>query len=157
NSDDWSRIATLRIAGGGPLAERVEGDVLRLKAQGRPVELHGYLGKQEAAALLDWADYLLIPSRIESIPVVLSDALQSGCPVVASPVGDLPLIVSSYRMGLLAPGATVPGLQLAIRTALHSSAAAFQAGMVEGRAAFDVEKIADRLLVSLSLSTHRSV
>ena len=91
---DWNRIEEVRVCGGGPLAGYVRESEKKLLEQGRPVTVRGYLDKAAAADLISWADYLLLPSRIESIPVVFSDALQLGTPIVASPVGDLPRLNS---------------------------------------------------------------
>lgn len=71
---DWEKIEEVRVCGGGPLERTVRSAVDTLERAGRPVSVGGYLDKKEAAELLAWADYLLLPSRIESIPVIFSDA-----------------------------------------------------------------------------------
>jgi glycosyltransferase involved in cell wall biosynthesis len=96
DDDDWHRIAEIEVAGGGHLRPLVEQRVRRLTDAGRPLRLTGFLNRAEAERALARADRLLLPSRIESIPVVFSDALAYGIPVVSMPVGDLP--------GLLAGG-----------------------------------------------------
>lgn len=98
---DWSRIESVSIYGGGPLEGLVRERVAALIAAERPVRLGGFLDKPAAEqAILD-ADWLLIPSRVESIPVVFSDAMKLGCPVIAMPVGDLPELVGS-AVGIVA-------------------------------------------------------
>ncbi|MBK7918589.1 MAG: glycosyltransferase [Chloroflexi bacterium] len=84
---DWARIEAVQFCGGGPLEALVHEEGKRLQENGRPVTIRGYLNREEAAELLLWADYLLLPSRIESIPVIFSDAMQANCPVIAMPVG----------------------------------------------------------------------
>ena len=91
---EWARIQEVHIAGGGPLQAMVHERVARLQAQRRPVRLSGYLDRQQASMALAEADRLLLPSRIESIPVVFSDAMAFGIPVVSMPVGDLPTLLS---------------------------------------------------------------
>ena len=49
NDGDWQKIAAVRIAGGGPLQARVETAIQSLKAAGRPVQMHGFLGRDAAA------------------------------------------------------------------------------------------------------------
>ena len=43
--------------------------------------------------------FLIIPSRIDSIPVILSDAMQCNTPVIGSEVGDLGDIINTYGIG----------------------------------------------------------
>jgi len=88
--EDWTRIAEIHVAGGGPMKPIVESRVMRLLEAGRPIVLSGFLDRDGAQAALAAADRLLLPSRIESIPVVFSDALAYGVPVVSMPVGDIP-------------------------------------------------------------------
>jgi len=64
------------------------------------------------------ADYLVIPSRIESIPVVFSDAMQVGTPVIATPVGDLRALIEEHRCGVLADDVSVKALARALETVL---------------------------------------
>lgn len=99
SDEEWGAIDAVRIAGGGPLLDLVAQSVRQLAAAGRPVRLEGYKGTAEARELIAWADVVLIPSRVESIPVIFSDAMQMHRPVIAMPVGDLPRLVEKYRVG----------------------------------------------------------
>jgi glycosyltransferase involved in cell wall biosynthesis len=45
------------------------------------------------------AHFLIIPSRFDSIPVILSDALQCNTPVIGSDIGDLGDIIKKYGIG----------------------------------------------------------
>jgi glycosyltransferase involved in cell wall biosynthesis len=67
---------------------------------------------------LSRADYLVIPSRIESIPVVFSDAMQMGTPVIATPVGDLGALIVEHRCGVLADDVSASSLARALERAL---------------------------------------
>lgn len=91
---DWERIAEVHVAGGGPLQRLVRMRAEKLIASGRPIRLSGFLDKGRAELALGNADRLLLPSRVESIPVVFSDALAYGLPVVSMPVGDLPALLA---------------------------------------------------------------
>ncbi|MFQ5419254.1 MAG: glycosyltransferase, partial [Anaerolineae bacterium] len=146
---DWQRIAEVRIFGGGPLADGVTAGVARLRGNGRPVTLGGYLNRQEAADLLIWADYLLLPSRIESIPVIFSDALQANTPLIATPIGDLPRLLGDGGAGVLADGVTAGDLATAARRALAAAPADFADGLTGLRAQFDVGQTAVRLLEAI--------
>ncbi len=151
--DDWGRVREVRIYGGGPLEPVVTEGVRRLQAQSRPVTLGGYLGRKEATDLLSWADYLILPSRIESIPVIFSDALQTDTPLIATPVGDLPRLLADAPAGILAKGTTAGHLAEAIRNALTRSPRDFQKGIAALRAQFDVHSTAVRLLEAIRFAS----
>ena len=90
----WSRIEAVRIAGGGPLEPVVQEKADQLTRSGCPVSVEGYKDLLEATELLTWGDLILIPSRIESIPVIFHDALQACRRILATPVGDFPRLAS---------------------------------------------------------------
>ncbi len=99
---EWAAIESIRICGGGPLASLVKRKAAALANAGRPVVAGDYLDRDAAIGLFEWADCVLLPSRIESIPVVFSDAMAAGCPIIAMPVGDMKRLVERYRVGLVA-------------------------------------------------------
>jgi glycosyltransferase involved in cell wall biosynthesis len=146
---DWRMIEEVRVFGGGPLEEAVHGKTAELRGAGRPVRTGGYLDRDSAVELYLDSDYLLIPSRIESIPLVFSDAMQCGLPVVCTPAGDLPGLIERFRCGILSSGTDAGSISLAIR----SAASADRSGMLEGtRAAsseFSVEAAVNRFLESV--------
>jgi glycosyltransferase involved in cell wall biosynthesis len=148
--EDWSRIAELRINGGGPLHDQVHAAAQRLVEQRRPVVVGGYLGKIAAAKLIAWADYLLLPSRIESIPVIFSDAMQLGTPIIATPVGDLPRLFDQYRFGVIATEARSAAFAKAIQAALSQAATTDEEGLRAARADFNMVKIVERFVQGLS-------
>ena len=141
----WSRIREVHIAGGGPLHGRVAAQVARLQARGRPVRTSGFLDPVRAGAALEEADYLIIPSRIESIPVVFSDAMHCSLPVVATPVGDLPDLIREHGVGVLAGGVDADSIARAIGEVLARKPSEFVGGMAAARRQFDPEQIARRL------------
>lgn len=82
------------------------------------VTIHGPINAEDLARQLRRAEFLLIPSRIESVPVVFSDALQCGTPVVATPVGDLPYFIEKHRCGVTADAVTPLAYAAAVKEAL---------------------------------------
>ncbi len=66
------------------------------------VTLNGPINIYTLSQYLEMADFIVIPSRIESIPVILSDALQKKCPIVATNVGDVGTLMTKYQVGYLA-------------------------------------------------------
>jgi glycosyltransferase involved in cell wall biosynthesis len=143
--NDWANITSIEIQGGGPLEPLVHGRVSVLRSAGRPVELGCFLVKSEAVAAIVRADWVLIPSRIESIPVVFSDAMKLGRPVIAMPVGDLPRLMSEDSCGVLAADVSAQAFASAMQKALCSSPASFSSGIRTRAELFDISKIVSNI------------
>jgi glycosyltransferase involved in cell wall biosynthesis len=142
---DFARIESVAIEGGGPLEPLVRERVARLRARGRPVAAGRFLDKAAAEAAIDTADWLLIPSRLESIPVVFSDAMKMRRPVVATPVGDLPRLMHGLRCGVIAERIDAASYAQALSTAL-ADASTDDADLARVAAPFSLDAIAARLL-----------
>lgn len=154
-ASDWERVERVVVAGGGPLEADVRDAVRKLQKEARPVELRGYLTRDEAQEAMLASDYLLIPSRIESIPIVFSDAMKLSLPVIASPVGDFPILLSGpSKCGVLASAADVDGLLRALHKALQSSPARFLNGSAEMAARFEVSASAKSVLAEILDDAH---
>ncbi len=108
------RIPGMRlvIVGDGPEAERLRRDAGRLA----PATIFtGY--RSDVMELLDAADLLLHPSRMEGFPVTLLEAMAARVPILATRVGGIPEIVEDGITGiLLKPPASADGLAAAIET-----------------------------------------
>jgi len=138
SENDWQSIEEIRIAGGGPLDSRVREDCGRLESTGLPVSMRGFADRDAAADILSWADYLLIPSRIESIPVILSDAVQIGTPIISTPVGDIPDVLARHGIGLLSDDTSAASLARAIRTALQTPPTSFHRNLAKAQPCFSI-------------------
>jgi len=149
SDQEWDLIREVRIYGGGPLEVHVNDAVTALHENNRPVTLGGYISKEEAIKLLDWADYLLIPSRIESIPVVFSDAMQSGTPVIASPTGDLPELLRDRKCGILADAISAKAFSKAIRMALSGNPNEYYDGITDIKNSFDIKSTVINYLAAI--------
>jgi glycosyltransferase involved in cell wall biosynthesis len=148
HDEDWRRIEAVEICGGGPLEPLVRAGVQQLRDAGRSIELRGYLDKAAAEETILRADYLLIPSRIESIPVVFSDAMKLGCPVLASPVGDLPRLVGEApQCGLVARTVAANAYADTIVHALRQSAVGFADGVAAMAERFGMDALARGLAI----------
>lgn len=84
--------------GFGPLESQVQKRVLDLGLADR-ITIRGPAGAEEVATILRRARGLIIPSRIESIPLVLSDGLQMELPLLVTDVGDMGTLVRRYDAG----------------------------------------------------------
>ena len=86
--------------GGGPLYPKLK-DFIIDNHLSDIVSLNGYIDEENVVAYLKACDALIIPSRLESIPVVLSDALQTESPIVVTDVGDMGYLVRQYQAGIV--------------------------------------------------------
>jgi len=146
SGQDWSRIESVTICGGGPMCSIVERGTAILKRSGRPVTVRGFIDKAAAESAILEADYLLLPSRVESIPVVFSDAVKLKCPVLATPVGDLPRLYSGQNPpGLIAQDVTPEAYASLLSLALGYCPLSFEEGLSEISGVFDLGSIVRRL------------
>lgn len=135
---DWRSIERFDIAGGGPLEPLVRERCERLRRARRPVTLQGFLDRDEARDYLLRADFAVIPSRVESIPVVFSDCLQAGCTMIVTPVGDLPALMTDGCLGQLCAEPSGRAIADGIRAALESGLAS-EAALARAAERFSVE------------------
>ena len=93
----------------------------RLQGRSRHVQMGGFLSKAEATNAILNEDWLLITSRIESNPVIFSDAMKLCCSLIAMPVGDLPGLLQDQNMDIIAERVNAQAYADAISTASTSS------------------------------------
>ena len=99
--------AALLLVGDGPDRDHVEQRASELGI----IRNCFFLGYQEDVS--DWYqafDTLILPSANEGTPVVVIEALASGCPVVATSVGGVPDVVREGIDGFLVPAGDVEAL-----------------------------------------------
>lgn len=88
------------LAGNGPL--RGDIDAMR-EAAGLDADVRFLGERKDTAALMQSADFLILPSSYEGMSNVLMEAMAAGCPVIASDVGGNPELVEDDATGLLFP------------------------------------------------------
>ncbi len=135
---DWSRISCVEIQGGGPLDGFVRERIAALRRRNRPVDAGHFLAKAEAEAAIVRADWVLIPSRIESIPVVFSDAMKLGRPVISMPVGDLPRLLVEHSVGVCSRDVTAAAFVTAMREGLQAGADVYASGIASAATLFSL-------------------
>ena len=82
------------------------------------IDLNGPINSIHLSQYLEAVNYIIIPSRIESIPVILSDALQKQCPIIATNVGDMGRLLMQYEAGYVAQQAEPQSLTAVISKAV---------------------------------------
>lgn len=110
--------AGLLLVGEGKQRPALEAKINALELT-KSVLMPGYM--DGVPALLHQADVLAMPSTTEGLPITLLEAVGLGCPVIASPVGDIPLVLKKVDAGTVlkerSPGALATEI---LRTLRHS-------------------------------------
>jgi glycosyltransferase involved in cell wall biosynthesis len=86
------------IVGSGEEKEKLE-DLIEKSALGQKVILTGRLEDGDISALLQHVDCVVIPSISESIPLILSEAVNVQKPLVVTDVGDMGFLAEKYKLG----------------------------------------------------------
>lgn len=95
----------VNIIGDGSLYQ-----VLREKAKKEKFDKHvtfygNVSNKKKIMSILKNSHWMIIPSRSDSIPLVFSEGMKAGVPIIASALPDLKHVITSYRVGhLFKPG-----------------------------------------------------
>ena len=141
--------AHLDVYGGGPLESELLRIIKKHSLPASAVTLHGYIGPEGAAQAIRSADCVVIPSRLDSIPVILSDAVCLGKPVIATVVGDMGNVVAQHRCGLTCPAGDPAALAGAMRDFIQAESDTFRPGVVSVASLFDVDRAARTFLEDL--------
>ncbi len=85
---------------------------------GDRIHMLGALSREALLAEYQQAAAVLLPSRQETAPIVIAEALAFGCPVIASAVGGVPAMIEHGVSGLLIPPEDAPALGAALHQLL---------------------------------------
>jgi glycosyltransferase involved in cell wall biosynthesis len=91
---------TLTLVGDGPLRGKIEKQINELGISDH-VKMSGYVPQHELPKYYNHADVFVLPSQIERAPLVLLEAMSCGLPVVSTPVGWVPEIITDEKNGIL--------------------------------------------------------
>ncbi|HEX4065436.1 MAG TPA: glycosyltransferase [Acidobacteriaceae bacterium] len=103
----------LAIVGDGPSRRELEKHF-----EGTPTCFAGYLRGESLAVAYASSDLFVLPSKTETLGLVLMEAMASGCPVVACNAGGVPDAVENGVTGFLFEPDDPRGLVNAVRYAL---------------------------------------
>jgi glycosyltransferase involved in cell wall biosynthesis len=137
----------LTLAGIGAIAE-VRQLATQLGVQER-VLCPGWLGPQDKSAALAASTLFILPSYAEGMPMALLEAMSWGLPVIATPVGGIPQVVTSEMNGLLVDPGDVAALAAALGRLLENPALRQRLGDA-ARATIETGYSLDKALARLS-------
>ena len=106
--------ASLTIAGDGDL-ENAHALIKDLDLTNRIV-VHDWVNSEERDALLAKSDVFVLPSYNEGLPMAVLEAMSFGLPVVTTPVGGIPELISHGTEGLLIDPGNIQELSSAMQT-----------------------------------------
>lgn len=97
-----------------------DGDIDAMKAEaerlgvGEYVEFPGWIGPDDRSRLLGEADFFVLPSYEEGLPMAMLESMGSGLPVIVTPVGAIGEVIDDGENGLLVPPGDAPALAEAL-------------------------------------------
>jgi glycosyltransferase involved in cell wall biosynthesis len=124
---------------GRPLTAAIAGDGAEREALRRQAERAGladsvrFLGHCPARQAFALGRILVVPSRAESLPYIVLEALGAGLPVIATRVGGIPEIFGPEDEAALVPPGDAQSLAAAVAAALDDPAAARARAALLGR------------------------
>ena len=141
--------ARLTVAGAGPEEPRLRRYAAALGIAQRTLFVGPVFGADKVN-LLAGADVMLLPSYAEGLPYALLEAMAAGLPVLATPVGAIPDVVTPGTHGYLVPARN--GKALAEALALLSGDREKLSWMSRAcrrrvQAAYSIERLAGELAV----------
>ena len=91
----------LFVAGDGPERAALEAEASALRLQPNQIRFLGF--RSDVPDLLAAADFFVLPSQSEGLPLSMLEAMAMCLPVIATPVGGIPEVLTDGREGLLVP------------------------------------------------------
>lgn len=101
NQDFFKEKIELRI--GGNKNEKLLLETIQNNSIENIVKFEGWVSGEKKIDLLNWADIFILPSYNEGLPISILEAMSYGMPIISSPVGGIPEIVTNNGI-LITPG-----------------------------------------------------
>lgn len=86
------------------------------------IKLPGWIGPDERDILLTEADVFVLPSYNEGLPLAMLEAMAWELPVIVTPVGGIPEIVTQSDNGLIVDPGNVEQLSDAVKSLIENEA-----------------------------------
>ena len=118
---------SLQLCGEGTWSESAR-QTTRVRGLDEYVKFMGWLPTAELHGLLARADIFVLPSHHEGLPNAMIEAMAAGLPVIVTPVGGIPDVITDRQNGLIVPVNHAVALANAIRSLLVDAALRKQLG-----------------------------
>ncbi|NEO34606.1 MAG: glycosyltransferase family 4 protein [Symploca sp. SIO3C6] len=108
----------LAIAGKGPLRDALEAQVTALNLS-HSVHFLGFLPDEQLPLAYQAADLTIMPSQsLEGFGLVLLESLASGTPVLCTPIGGMPEVITDFSPNLITASPSESDLAVTLRDIL---------------------------------------
>lgn len=134
------------LFGDGNMKNEVDSLIEKYQLKPKFLKTYGYAEPKTVIQFLTYCNALVIPSRIESIPVIFSDAMACHCPVIANNTGDLKSLISKYQVGVVSEKCAPKSLAKAIRIFQKNNHQNFIKNTKKAARNFDISQTAGKYL-----------
>jgi len=118
-SEESRKKIHLHMFGGGDLINELK-QLIKTFHLEDTITLGDFIGESELTGVLHATDAIVIPSRKDSIPLMLSAALKVNKTIIATDVGDTGFLLKKYLAGRVTPAESAKSFALAIEQDLLS-------------------------------------
>ncbi|MHC5725575.1 MAG: glycosyltransferase family 4 protein [Nostoc sp.] len=134
---EYKSISSLIMAGDGDL-EQARNLVTTLNLEDY-IKLPGWIGSHERDILLTEADVFVLPSYNEGLPLAMLEAMAWELPVIVTPVGGIPEIVTQSENGLIVNPGNIQQLSDAIKSLIENEPLRLSLGMKARTSVFPLD------------------
>lgn len=99
---DCDKVDKVIIVGGGNLEQNIQ-EYIKESEFSIDIELKGWVPREEIPDYLNTFKLLILPSKIEGLPMTLLQAMACGTPPLATPVGAIPDVITHGNTGYILP------------------------------------------------------
>ena len=107
------------------------------------VNVLGWINGEQKEKLMQEADFLVLPSYHEGLPMAILEAMNCGLPIISTTVGGIPEVITSGHNGLLIEPGDVHGLTAALNVLITDEEVRIKMG------AYNTEIISERFDINL--------
>jgi len=141
----------LYVLGWGGFERKMRKLIKELKLEDE-IKIVGRVSTNQMANHIKKANCVIIPSKSDSIPLVFSEALQMGTPLIVTDVGDMGYLVKRFNLGKVVPPGDVQKLaQAVIEFACEKKD--YSKNIPEALKLLNIEKAVDDYLKTIIVTT----
>jgi glycosyltransferase involved in cell wall biosynthesis len=137
----------LIIAGDGELLPYLAADASAMKLQNR-VSFLGPLGQSEVVKFQQTADFVVLTSAYEGLPMVVLEALACGTPILTTDCGETPHIIKAAS-GRVACHRTIPAVRDLLQASLRDRAQFSVEACVQAACPYSARIVIDQVYQTL--------